>query len=128
MALVDEGVKVAMSNLCMLSQFRQSHWRQGSPCFYNGNKFTGNSLEFSRQILEKTGVTTSGIDFGSGGEGHVIFSYANSLGNIEKGMKYLMLSLTGNFAFLALTQHLFSFDHKEHRTGDYYYNYPVNQP
>lgn len=62
-------------------------------------KFTGNSLEFSRQILEKTGVTTSGIDFGSGGEGHVIFSYANSLGNIEKGMEILDAFLNGQSCF-----------------------------
>ncbi|ATU07878.1 pyridoxal phosphate-dependent aminotransferase [Methanohalophilus portucalensis] len=62
----------------------------------DANKFTGNSLEFSRQVLEETGVAiTPGIDFGSGAEGHVRFSYANSLGNIEKGMERLDAFLNG---------------------------------
>ncbi|WP_129599051.1 pyridoxal phosphate-dependent aminotransferase [Methanohalophilus profundi] len=62
----------------------------------DASKFTGNALEFSRQILEETGVAiTPGIDFGSGGEGHVRFSYANSLGNIEKGMERLDAFLNG---------------------------------
>jgi aspartate aminotransferase len=62
----------------------------------DASKFTGNALEFSRQVLEETGVAiTPGIDFGSGGEGHVRFSYANSLGNIEKGMERLDSFLNG---------------------------------
>ncbi|RNI14470.1 pyridoxal phosphate-dependent aminotransferase [Methanohalophilus sp. RSK] len=62
----------------------------------DAGKFTRNSLEFSRQVLEETGVAiTPGIDFGSGGEGHVRFSYANSLGNIEKGMERLDSFLNG---------------------------------
>lgn len=62
----------------------------------DAGKFTGNSLEFSRQVLEETGVAiTPGIDFGSSGEGHVRFSYANSLGNIEKGMERLDAFLNG---------------------------------
>jgi aspartate aminotransferase len=62
----------------------------------DAGKFTGNALEFSRQVLEETGVAiTPGIDFGSRGEGHVRFSYANSLENIEKGMERLDAFLNG---------------------------------
>lgn len=62
----------------------------------DAGKFTGNALEFSRQILEETGVAiTPGIDFGSGRESHVRFSYANNLGNIEKGMERLDSFLNG---------------------------------
>jgi aspartate aminotransferase len=62
----------------------------------DASKFTGNVLEFSREILEETGVAiTPGIDFGSGGKCHVRFSYANNLGNIEKGMERLDAFLNG---------------------------------
>jgi len=32
-------------------------------------------------------AVTPGIDFGDGAEGYLRFSYANSLGNIEEGMR-----------------------------------------
>jgi aspartate/methionine/tyrosine aminotransferase len=41
-------------------------------------------------ILEKAAVAvTPGIDFGSGAEGHLRFSYANSLENLEEGLRRL---------------------------------------
>ena len=42
-------------------------------------------------ILEKAGVgCTPGVDFGSGGEGYIRFTYANSLENIKEGMDRLV--------------------------------------
>lgn len=50
--------------------------------------FDDDSLKLSRRILEQAGVAvTPGIDFGDGAEGYLRFSYANSLGNIEEGMR-----------------------------------------
>jgi aspartate/methionine/tyrosine aminotransferase len=48
------------------------------------------SLALAYDILEKAHVgVTPGIDFGPGGEGHLRFSYANSLENIEEGLDRL---------------------------------------
>jgi aspartate/methionine/tyrosine aminotransferase len=56
----------------------------------DARKFGEDSLALSRQILEDIGVAvTPGIDFGQGGEGHLRFSYANSLENIKEGMDRL---------------------------------------
>ncbi|HEY3272574.1 MAG TPA: pyridoxal phosphate-dependent aminotransferase [Methanocella sp.] len=56
----------------------------------NAKRFGTNSLELSRNILEGAGVAcTPGIDFGSGGEGYLRFSYSNSLENIAEGMHRL---------------------------------------
>lgn len=56
----------------------------------NAKAFSPNSLELSRQILEQAGVAvTPGIDFGSGAEGYLRFSYSNSLENIKEGMERL---------------------------------------
>ena len=50
--------------------------------------FDDDSLKLSRSILEQAGVAvTPGIDFGDGAEGYLRFSYANSLKNIEEGMR-----------------------------------------
>ncbi len=50
--------------------------------------FDDDSLKLSRRILEEAGVAvTPGIDFGDGAEGYLRFSYANSLENIEEGMR-----------------------------------------
>ena len=54
----------------------------------DARKFGEDSLELSKLILEEAGVAvTPGIDFGDGAEGYLRFSYANSLGNIEEGMR-----------------------------------------
>ncbi len=67
--------------------------------FANAKKFTKNSYKFAFDLLEKTEVgVTPGIDFGSGGEGFIRFSYATSLENIREGLKrigqYLKVSST----------------------------------
>ena len=55
--------------------------------FANAKRFTGEAYAFCLEVLENAGVAlTPGIDFGSGGEGYVRFSYANSLSNISEGM------------------------------------------
>ncbi|MBP2029667.1 aspartate aminotransferase [Methanohalophilus levihalophilus] len=62
----------------------------------NAREYGRNSLELSRDILEKTHVAvTPGIDFGKGAEGYIRFSYANSLENIEEGMNRLEKYLNG---------------------------------
>jgi aspartate/methionine/tyrosine aminotransferase len=58
--------------------------------FANAKRFTDEVYPFCLEVLENAGVAlTPGIDFGSGGEGYVRFSYANSLPNIEEGMRRL---------------------------------------
>lgn len=55
--------------------------------FANAKHFSNNSYEFAFDILEKAHVgVTPGIDFGSGGEGYIRFSYATSMENIAIGM------------------------------------------
>jgi len=49
----------------------------------NARHFTDDSLAFARELLEKANVAVApGIDFGSGAEGYIRFSYATSLENI----------------------------------------------
>jgi aspartate/methionine/tyrosine aminotransferase len=56
----------------------------------NAKQYTNDSLAFAFEVLEKVHVgITPGIDFGSNAEGFVRFSYANSLENIEEGMRKL---------------------------------------
>jgi aspartate/methionine/tyrosine aminotransferase len=56
--------------------------------FANAKKFTKNSYKFAFDLLEKTDVgITPGIDFGSGGEGYIRFSYATSIENIKEGLR-----------------------------------------
>jgi len=58
--------------------------------FVNISKFNKNSLNLAFDILDKVHVAvTPGIDFGSGGEGYLRFSYANSEENIKEGLKRL---------------------------------------
>jgi Aspartate/tyrosine/aromatic aminotransferase len=60
----------------------------------DARKFGEDSLELSRKILEDIGVAIApGIDFGQGAEGHLRFSYANSLENIKEGMDRLGIYL-----------------------------------
>ena len=54
--------------------------------FANAKHLTSDALAFCLEVLENAGVAvTPGIDFGSGGEGYVRFTYANSLDNIKEG-------------------------------------------
>jgi aspartate/methionine/tyrosine aminotransferase len=58
--------------------------------FADARSFCTDSYKEAFNILEQAKVgVTPGIDFGSGGEGFLRFSYANSLGEIEKGMDRL---------------------------------------
>jgi len=58
--------------------------------FCDARKFTSDSYHFAFDVLEKAHVgITPGIDFGTGGEGFVRFSYANSLENIRTAMDRL---------------------------------------
>jgi len=53
-----------------------------------GKHLSNNSYELAFEILEKAGVGVApGIDFGSGAEGYLRFSYANSLENITEGLQ-----------------------------------------
>ena len=51
--------------------------------------FINNYLDFPVQQTGSHVGVTPGIDFGPGGEGHLRFSYANSLENIEEGLDRL---------------------------------------
>ena len=58
--------------------------------FCDARKFTNDSYRFAFEVLEKAHVgITPGVDFGTGGEGFVRFSYANSIENIREAMDRL---------------------------------------
>ena len=55
--------------------------------FANAHKFATDSYRFAFDVLEHAHVDiTPGVDFGTGDEGYVRFSYANSLENIKEGL------------------------------------------
>ena len=64
-----------------------------SGAFYilvNARHLTDSSYDLAFEILEKAGVgVTPGIDFGENAEGYLRLSYANSMENIEEGLKRL---------------------------------------
>ena len=70
-----------------------------SGAFYilvNARHLTDSSYELAFEILEKAGVGVApGIDFGENAEGYLRLSYANSLENIEEGLKRLEAFLNG---------------------------------
>jgi aspartate/methionine/tyrosine aminotransferase len=70
-----------------------------SGAFYlliNAKHLTDSSYELAFEILEKAGVGVApGIDFGENAEGYLRLSYANSLENIEEGLKRLEGFLNG---------------------------------
>jgi len=56
----------------------------------------GDSYRLAFDLLDKAGVAVApGIDFGTHGEGHLRFSYANSIENIEEGMRRLAAYIGG---------------------------------
>ena len=58
--------------------------------FVNARWLNPDSRELAFDILEKARVAvTPGIDFGPGGEGHLRFSYATSVEDIEEGIRRL---------------------------------------
>ncbi|MEA1985657.1 MAG: pyridoxal phosphate-dependent aminotransferase [Euryarchaeota archaeon] len=59
-------------------------------------EFDDDSLDLSRRILEEAGVAvTPGIDFGTGTGGHIRFSYASSIENIQEGLERIDQYLNG---------------------------------
>ncbi len=64
--------------------------------FANAKAYSSDSKAFAFDILEEAHVALSpGVDFGSGGEGYLRFSYANSIENIAQGMNRLASYLRG---------------------------------
>ncbi|MBC7231078.1 MAG: pyridoxal phosphate-dependent aminotransferase [Actinobacteria bacterium] len=62
----------------------------------NARAFTDDSYSFALELLEKAHVAvTPGIDFGSGAEGFIRFSYANRLENLAEGVRRLGEYLEG---------------------------------
>ncbi len=58
--------------------------------FANAKRFGNDSHTLAFEILERAGVAIApGIDFGPHGEGYLRFSYANSLENIQEGLRRL---------------------------------------
>ena len=58
--------------------------------FADARKFCKDSYKEAFRITEKVKVgVTPGIDFGSGGEGFLRFSYATSMENIAEGLNRL---------------------------------------
>lgn len=56
----------------------------------NAKRFTDDSYAFAMELLRETRVAvTPGIDFGSGAEGYIRFSYANRLDRLREGMRRL---------------------------------------
>ena len=56
----------------------------------NAKKFSQDSYKLAFDILQEAKVGVApGIDFGTGAEGYLRFSYANSMENIEEGMNRL---------------------------------------
>jgi len=66
--------------------------------FADGRRFFKDSYKEAFRIIEEAKVgVTPGIDFGSGGEGFLRFSYANSQKNIEEGLNRLELYIKKKF-------------------------------
>ena len=58
--------------------------------FVNARHLSSDSYRLAFDILEKAHIgVTPGIDFGPNGEGYLRFSYANSIENLEEGMRRL---------------------------------------
>ena len=58
--------------------------------FVNARHLSADSYALAFDILEKVKVGVApGIDFGPGGEGYLRFSYANSLENLQEGLRRL---------------------------------------
>jgi (5-formylfuran-3-yl)methyl phosphate transaminase len=60
----------------------------------NAKRFSGDSYRLAFDILKEARVGVApGIDFGSGAEGYLRFSYASSMENLEEAMKRLAVYL-----------------------------------
>ena len=68
--------------------------------FANARKFGDDCYKLAFDILENAKVAvTPGIDFGTHGEGYLRFSYANSLENIQEGLRRIDQYLNRGISF-----------------------------
>ncbi|HEY5871196.1 MAG TPA: pyridoxal phosphate-dependent aminotransferase [Candidatus Tectomicrobia bacterium] len=68
--------------------------------FADARRFGRDSYALAFDILEHAKVALApGIDFGSNGEGYLRFSYANSLENIQEGLRRLKQYLVGGIPY-----------------------------
>lgn len=76
--------------------FRLHHEPTGAfYVFADAREFCSDSFKEAFNIIDKVKVgVTPGIDFGSGGEGFLRFSYANSIENIARGLDRIQEYLT----------------------------------
>lgn len=71
--------------LCVLTEPQGAFY-----IFVNVQRYTNDVYNFAFQILEEAAVAvTPGVDFGPGGAGYIRVSYANSMANIDEGMRRL---------------------------------------
>ncbi|MHC1712709.1 MAG: pyridoxal phosphate-dependent aminotransferase [Solidesulfovibrio sp.] len=86
----DQRRKVLLAGLAKLGLAPRVEPTGAFYVFVRADHLGKDSLALAYDILEKAHVgVTPGIDFGPGGEGHLRFSYANSLENIEEGLDRL---------------------------------------
>lgn len=86
----DARRKVLLAGLTRLGLAPRTEPTGAFYVFVRADHLGSDSLALAYDILEKAHVgVTPGIDFGPGGEGHLRFSYANSLENIEEGLARL---------------------------------------
>jgi (5-formylfuran-3-yl)methyl phosphate transaminase len=89
-ATYDTRRKVLLAGLARLGLAPRTEPTGAFYVFARADHLHPDSLALAYDILEKAHVgVTPGIDFGPGGEGHLRFSYANSLENIEEGLDRL---------------------------------------
>ena len=88
--IYDERRRALLAGLTKLGLAPRTEPTGAFYVFVRADHLHPNSLALAYDILEKAHVgVTPGIDFGPGGEGHLRFSYANSLENIEEGLERL---------------------------------------
>lgn len=89
-AIYDERRRYVLTRLPQMG-FKIDKEPQGAfYVFADARKFTNNSYKFAFEVLENAHVgITPGVDFGTGGEGYVRFSYANSMENLKEGLDRL---------------------------------------
>ena len=95
MAATQEMVRIALrtrpEQVTLVPEKRKELTTEGGlDVLANAKKYTNDSMQFTFDLLERAGVGVApGVDFGPGGEGYIRFSYANSIENIEEGMRRL---------------------------------------
>jgi aspartate/methionine/tyrosine aminotransferase len=80
--------------------------------FVNARHLSPDSYKLAFDILEKAHVgVTPGVDFGSGGEGFLRFSYANSMENIDLALQrwrnIWLVKIAGDYFLTGLVSYIF---------------------